>query len=687
MQGRRQDIFSEVALVAIHVDGQSAELIHVLEHEVISRLNEQFSPRTRFFLAVVRIPSSKSFRKIWQLRESHSESIKAAQSLEYSGPMPLNVQELISFVEFFETSRSSCIPLVFVGDDCGSISSSIDDSCQYNIYQAVRKFSSAFASKMGVSIEPGSPWKPGMAVFPQDSIHEYEHPLLRLDIYLREVVEWALHFVSRVYTTTVAAELHSGKSQEPAHKEYFLLKTSPDFFDHQELAIQLITSSSQFELPPAAKQRLDASLVDWSEAANSTPMLILGPNTTAKSTSLLKWLHSKCKESALGGTSSLIVYHSMSQLPFGSHCGAMVRIISDILSNNGKPQEFLRGDLFSVKKLVGEAFDIAGSIYSGTTIYFVFDDIPAELSDQGIGDGWLPNVTSSNIRIIVLAQSQVTRAAFAPGHVVFVHTEEDGSKQTVETFLRPIFQQFSLLQQFDSSWDVDLACEEKYSIIGLVTTPHLNGLACSLIGDDIMLSGEKSGKQVLLLPDGSKLKLRPKNYTKIPRKIEFRTAVEAAAFAVIASHPSGSYPVSTVITIAHVIELLSVNVQQLDFSQNLHFCFPIVSFLTFLIRTKFPVVEMTKSGSFRLKSRILCSALANGGPIFYPYTAPAALEGGWPYQELSLNHKTVCSLWIQRTFSDLQFEDIHIDLHPTMYCDPALWYFLQFGRLWPQLSV
>jgi hypothetical protein len=377
----------------------------------------------------------------------------------------------------------------------------------------------------------------------------------------------------------------------------------------------------------------------------------------------------------------------MSQLPFGSHSGAMIRIISDVLSNNDKPMEFLRGDLFSIKKLVGEAFDIAGSIYAGTTIYFVFDDVPADLSEQGIGDGWLPNVTSSNIRIIVLAENQSARAAFAPGHVVFVNTEEDGSKQNAETFLQPVYQQFSALQSFKTLWDVDRLCEEKYSIVGLVTTPHLNGLACSLIGDDIMLSGEKSGKQVFLLPDGSKVKLRPKNYTKIPKMIEFRTAVEAAAFAVIASHPSGSYPVSTVVTISHVIDMLSVKVQQLDFHENLHFCFPIVMFLSFLIRTKFIILEFTKSCRFRLKSRLLCSSLANGGPIFYPYTAVAALQGGWPYQDLSLNKKTVCKLWIQHTFSALNFEANHIDLHATLYCDPSIWHFLKFGELWRELSL
>ncbi len=202
-----------------------------------------------------------------------------------------------------------------------------------------------------------------------------------------------------------------------------------------------------------------------------------------------------------------------------------------------------------------------------------------------------------------------------------------------------------------------------------------------------MLSGEKSGKQVFLLPDGSKLKLRSKNYTKIPRKIEFRTAVEAAAFAVIASHPFGSYPVSTVITIAHVINMLSVNVQQVNFQENLHFCFPIVSFLLFLIRTKFPVMELTKSCRFRLKSRIMCSALSTGGPIFHPYTAIAAIQGGWPYEDLSLNLKTVCTLWMQRTYSDLHFEDTHIDLHPTLYCDPSFWHFLKLGELWQTMSA
>ena len=687
MQEHRREIFHEVAVVAIHVDGQSAELINVLQHEVIPRLNQQFTPSTRFFLAAVRIPSSESFEKLRQLRNSHDSASNGAQNLEYSGPMPINVPELISFMEFFETYRSSCIPIVFVGDDCGSISNAIDDSYQYSIYQAVRKFPAPLASKMGVSIEPGSPWRPGIAVFPRDSVHEYEHPLLRLDIYLREVAEWALQFVARVYTVNVASYLHSGITQEPAYKEHFLLPSSPDFFDHQELAIQLMTSSSSSDLPLAAKQRLEEILADWCEAANSTPMLIIGPNATAKSSSLLKWLHKKCKESAVGDNPSLIVYHSLSQLPFGSHSGAMIRIISDILSNNGKPQEFSRGDLFSIKKLVGEAFDIAGSIYAQTTIYFVFDDIPSDLSDQGIGDGWLPNVTSSNIRIIVLAQHQAMRAAFAPGHVVFVNTEEDGSKQTSDTFLRPIYQQFSVLRSFQSPWDVDLACEEKYSIIGLVTTPHLNGVACSLIGDDIMLSGEKSGKQVFLLPDGSKLKLRSKNYTKIPRKIEFRTAVEAAAFAVIATHPFGSYPVSTVITITHVINMLSVNVQQVNFQENLHFCFPIVSFLLFLIRTKFPVMELTKSCRFRLKSRIMCAALSTGGPIFHPYTEIAAIQGGWPYEDLSLNLKTVCTLWMQRTYSDLHFEDAHIDLHPTLYCDPSFWHFLKLGELWQTMSA
>jgi hypothetical protein len=686
MQEYRNQIFSEVALVAVHVDGQSAELIHVLKHEVVPRLNERFAPSARFFLVVVRIPSSESFEKLRQLREFLFD--KRALNIEYSSPMPTNVQELVSFLEFFETRRSSCIPLVFVGDDCGSISSDTHNSYQYSIYQAIRKLPASLASKMGISVEPGSPWSPGIAVFPRDSVHEHEHPLLRLDIYLREVAEWALQFVSRAYTSTaVAANVHSGTDLVPAYKEHFLLASSPDFFDHQELAIQLIRSSSDFDLPPLAKQRLEEMLVDWSEGANSTPMLITGPNATAKSTSLLKWLYHKCQQSALGDNPSFIVYHSMSQLPFGSHSGAMIRIISDVLSNNGKPQEFSRGDLFSIKKLVGEAFDIAGSFYSGKTIYFVFDDIPADLSDQGIGDGWLPNVTSANIRIIVLAQHQATRSAFAPGHVVFVNTEEDGSKQTTDTFLQPIYQKFTLLRPFHSPWDVDLSCEDKYSIIGLVTTPHLNGVACSLIGDDVMLSGEKSGKQVFLLPDGSKIKLRSKNYTKVPRKIEFRTAVEAASFAVIASHPTGSYPVSTVVTIAHVINMLSVHVQQLDFNENLHFCYPIVLFLQFLIRIKFPVVELTKSCRFRLKSRILCSALVTGGPIFYPYTAIAALEGGWPYEDLFLNFKTVCTIWIQRTYSDLHFEDAHMDLHPSLYCDPSFWYFLKFGELWHSLSV
>ena len=202
-----------------------------------------------------------------------------------------------------------------------------------------------------------------------------------------------------------------------------------------------------------------------------------------------------------------------------------------------------------------------------------------------------------------------------------------------------------------------------------------------------MLSGEKSGKLVCLLPDGSKIKLRPKNVTKIPRKIEFRTAVEAAACAVIASHPSGSHPVSTVITLTHVIDMLSVKVQQLDFSETLHFCFPIVSFLSFLIKSKFPVVDFTKSCRFRLTSQILRSGLATGGPIFYPYTAAAALEGGWPYNDLSLNLKTVCKLWMQRTYSDLLFEDIHIDLNPTLYCEPSVWYFLKSAELWQNLSV
>jgi hypothetical protein len=686
MEFHQKELFAEVALAAIHVDGQSAELIEVLKHDVIPRLNEQFSPSTRFSLIAVRIPSSNGFLKVWNMRESLNLSKKKSE-LEYSGPMPINVDELVSFLEFFETRRSSCIPLVFVGDDCGSISGNIDDSFQFSIFQAVRKFPSPLASKMGLSIEPGSPWNPGSAVFHVDSVHQHEHPLLRLDIYLRGVVEWSVQYVSRVYRTTIIADLHSGLTHAPAYKEHFLLPSSPDFFDHQELAIQLIHSSSSFDLPAAAKNRLEEILIEWSEAANSTPLLIMGPNATAKSTSLVKWLYKKCKESALSDTPSLVLYHSMSQLPFGSHSGAMIRIISDILGNNSKPQEFLRGDLFSIKKLVGEAFDIAGSIYVGTTIYFVFDDIPTHLSDQGIGDGWLPNVTSSNIRIIVLAQNQAMRSAFAPGHVVFVNTEEDGSKQTEETFLRPIYQKFSLLQRFCCTWDVDLNCEEKYSIIGLVTTPHLNGLACSLIGDDIMLSGEKSGKQVFLLPDGTKLKLRPKNVTKIPRSIEFRTAVEAAAFAVIASHPSGSHPVGTVVTIAHVIDMLSVKVQQLDFNETLHFCFPIVSFLSFLIRSKFPVVDFTKSCRFRLKSQILCSALATGGPIFYPYTAVAALEGGWPYQDLSLNLKTVCAIWMQRTYFDLTFEDIHMDLHPTLYSDPSVWYFLKSGELWHNLSV
>jgi hypothetical protein len=692
MEFHRKEIFAEVALAAIHVDGHSSELIDVLKHDVIPRLNETFSPSTRFSLVVVRIPSSESFQKVWNLREAHNLSSKREKQRrenlpEYSGPMPLNVQELVSFLEFFETPRSSCIPLVFVGDDCGSISNNIADSCQYNIFQAVRTLPSRLASKMGLSMEPGSPWKPGIAVFHEDSVHQHEHPLLRLDIYLREVAQWSEQFVSRVYRTTVVADIHSGSMHAPAYKEHFLLPSSPDFFEHQELAIQLINSSSNFELPAAAKNRLHEILEDWSEAANSTPLLIIGPNATAKSTSLVKWLYNKCRASALGETPSLVLYHSMSQLPFGSHSGAMIRIISDILSNNGKPQEFLRGDLFSIKKLVGEAFDIAGSIYAGTTVYFVFDDIPAHLSDQGIGDGWLPNVTSSNIRIIVLAQNQTMRVAFAPGHVVFVNTEEDGSKQTEETFLRPIYQQFSLLQRFEFPWGVDLLCVEKHSIIGLVTTPHLNGLACSVIGDDIMLSGEKSGKLVCLLPDGSKIKLRPKNLTKIPRKIEFRTAVEAAACAVIASHPSGSHPVSTVITITHVIDMLSVKVQQLDFSETLHFCFPIVSFLSFLIKSKFPVVDFTKSCRFRLTSQILRSGLATGGPIFYPYTAAAALEGGWPYKDLSLNLKTVCKLWMQRTYSDLLFEDIHIDLNPTLYCEPSVWYFLKTAELWQNLSV
>jgi hypothetical protein len=202
-----------------------------------------------------------------------------------------------------------------------------------------------------------------------------------------------------------------------------------------------------------------------------------------------------------------------------------------------------------------------------------------------------------------------------------------------------------------------------------------------------MLSGEKSGKQVFLLPDGSKLKLRPKNVTKIPRNIEFRTAVEAASFAVMASHPSGSHPVSTVVTIAHVIQMLSVKVHQVDFNETLHFCFPIVSFLLFLIRSKFPVVDFTKSCRFRLKSQILRSGLATGGPIFYPYTAAAALEGGWPYKDLSLNLKTVCALWMQHTYFDLVFEDVHMDLHPTLYCDPSIWYLLKSGELWQQLSV
>ena len=688
MEAKSKEIFLEVALAAIHVDGQSGELIDVLKHEVITRLNEQFSPSTRFSLAVVRIPSSESFEKIRKLRENH----KSSKSLHYSGPMPINVQELESFLDFFETRRSSCIPLVFIGDDCGSISSDVSDSCQYSIFQAVRKLSQKLTSKMGFSIEPGSPWGPGIAVFPRDSIHEYEklyeHPLLRLDIYLRELAEWALQFVAGTYMTRVAADLQSNTSEVPAYQEHFLLQSSPDFYDHQELAIQLINSSSEFDLPDAVNTRLGEILVEWTEAAHSTPMLVVGPNATAKSTSVLKWIHNKCKNSALSDNPSLILYHSMSQLPYGSHSGAIIRIISDILANNGKPQEFLRGDLFSIKKLVGEAFDIAASIYSGTTIYFIFDDAPADLSDQGIGDNWLPNVTPDNVRIIVLAETQKMRSAFAPGHVVFVNTEEDGSKRNAETFLRPILEQLSLLQSFTSPWDVDLSCEEKYSIIGLQTAPHLNGLACTLLGDDVMLSGEKSGKQVMLLPDGSKLKLRPKNYTKIPRKIEFRTAVEAAAFAVIASHPTGSYPLSTVIAIADVIGMLSVHVQQLDFKENLHFCFPIVSFLSYLIRIrfKFPIVEFTKSCRFRLKSRLLCSALVTGGPIFYPYTAAAALAGGWPYKDLSLNFKTICRLWIQRTYSDLEFEDVHMDLFPSLYCNPVVWHFLRFGELWQELA-